>query len=640
MLFDPKSPVSLRRGRFRYFPVVPGRMEFAAAVREEIRREPPAIVAVELPATLEESFQRATERLPELSIILYDDEDSGDAVYVPVEATDPFVEGLRTAKELGLATAFLDPDLSERPHLEDSYPDVYAVRRLGLEKYIEAYRFHPRTREREVAIHAEGLAWKLQGCDPEAEILVVVSLNLLDALLEAMEKPQTQPLRKARRRGVRVLNLHPESLAETLTDMPFLQAAYEARRGGKVPEQARLASVERTTRGFTVVEPPKPDAKMAALVSAVEDGLDRQGVHFRIFTAAEQAYGRKTGERVSHWQRRLWARYSRNLALVRNLLLPPLFDLTVAARGVVDDDFAWELWEVGAWYPHQKTDTDLATAKVSGEQLWVNRRMMRLRKRTPSRKGQAKPVGLKGRKAERFPGEWKSEWSGVGICSYPPEDLVIEDFGDFLKKKGKSMLSAERARVEPFTTSTLDGIDLRETLRNWHDGRKIYVRENQKVSGEVGAVVVIFDDERDQRYPYCITWLGESQNESDMAFYATNPFENFAGPGIGRAEYGGLLLSLPSRRMADVWSDWDYTFTHSKPERLLAAALDYTLEKIVIYVAPKPPRSLFKTIANRLGRKIVYIPIRGLSPVMLKKVRLMHVLDGHERRGAAKDYIG
>ena len=53
----------------------------------------------------------------------------------------------------------------------------------------------------------------------------------------------------------------------------------------------------------------------------------------------------------------------------------------------------------------------------------------------------------------------------------------------------------------------------------------------------------------------------------------------------------------------------------------------------------KPPRSIFRSIAGHLGRKIVYIPIGQLSPVALKKVRVMHVLDGHERREMAKDYV-
>ena len=76
------------------------------------------------------------------------------------------------------------------------------------------------------------------------------------------------------------------------------------------------------------------------------------------------------------------------------------------------------------------------------------------------------------------------------------------------------------------------------------------------------------------------TWLGEHQNESDMAFYSTFPFDNLVGPGIGRGEYGGFLMSLPARRMFDVWQDPDYDFAESKPERLLLAGLDYSLQKL------------------------------------------------------------
>ena len=43
---------SLERGRFTYFPVVPGRLEFAIEVRRAILRERPQVVALELPATL------------------------------------------------------------------------------------------------------------------------------------------------------------------------------------------------------------------------------------------------------------------------------------------------------------------------------------------------------------------------------------------------------------------------------------------------------------------------------------------------------------------------------------------------------------------------------------------------------------
>ena len=73
-------------------------------------------------------------------------------------------------------------------------------------------------------------------------------------------------------------------------------------------------------------------------------------------------------------------------------------------------------------------------------------------------KQQLRPGGLKKRKKEQFPGEWAQQLDGNAICSYPPEDFVIENYGRFLKQKAKSILSEERERVEPFTTSVLDGI--------------------------------------------------------------------------------------------------------------------------------------------------------------------------------------
>ena len=596
---------SLRRGRFTYLPVVPGRMEFAIEVRQAILRERPQVVALELPVTLQQAYLRAVARLPEMSVIVYPDEqDEERAVYVPVEPADPFVEAIRTANETGADVVFADPESGERPHLKDNYPDPYSIRHVGYAKYVEAYRVYPQERSDEIARHAGGIAWKLQGCDPLARVLVVVSLNLLDATLDSMEEPQAQPMARLRREGVRVLNPHPDSLAEITIEYPYLQYRYELFRH----------------------------------LLTDTNSIDRRHVQLALFREAEKSYEANTGERVAHWQRRMLARYARNLALADGGLMPGIFDLAVAARSIVDDNYGWDVWDTAGKYPPQKTGSDLETVQISGEEVWLDTKRIRLRRRLPSAKRRLRPVGLKPRKKEKIPGEWARELNGNSICSYPPEDLVIEDYGRFLKKKGKSILSEERARTEPFTTSLLDGIDLRETIRNWHEG-KIYVRQFQKISGEVGSVIVIFDEDRDERYTYMTTWLGEHQNESDMAFYSTFPFDHVVGPGIGRGEYGGFLMSLPARRMFDVWQDPDYEFAESKPERLLLAGLDYSLERFVVYVAAKPPRSVFRNIAARFGRTIIYIPIGQLSPVTLKKIRVVHVLDGYDKRSLAKDYI-
>src|SRR5580704_12069963 len=95
---------SLERGRFSYLPVVPGRLEFAIEVRRRILREQPDVVAVELPATLEAAYLDAIRRLPQISVIFYNDTtlgarpsdsvysphaDDDRSVYVPVEPADP-----------------------------------------------------------------------------------------------------------------------------------------------------------------------------------------------------------------------------------------------------------------------------------------------------------------------------------------------------------------------------------------------------------------------------------------------------------------------------------------------------------------------------------------------------------------------
>ena len=67
------------------------------------------------------------------------------------------------------------------------YPDTYSIRHIGLSRYIDAYRVYPQPRSPEIAAHAQGIAWKLQGANPLATVLVVVSLNLLDPVLDADE---------------------------------------------------------------------------------------------------------------------------------------------------------------------------------------------------------------------------------------------------------------------------------------------------------------------------------------------------------------------------------------------------------------------------------------------------------------------
>ncbi len=607
MIQEPSSAGTLVRGNLTYLPVVPGRLEFAARVRRYILEHRPDVVAVELPSSLEDEYAQALARMPRMSVIVLPDEDEESATYIPVEPGDPFVEALRSARDIDAQVLFLEPASAEKPHLTDSYPEPYSVELIGMRSYVEAYRVHPQPRTSEMEAHSSAMAWKLQGADPLASVLIVVSLNLLDPLLDAMDAPQDEPALPAARLFSRgeLFNLHPDCLAQVSSEPPYFQELYEKTR----KSQGSVIAIDR------------PRSQLALL------------------REAEREYEINTGERIASWQRRSIAKFTRNLAMLDSRLVPGVYDLTLGARSIVDDNYGWEVWQMGNRLSVQKTeDPPLETLNLSGEDVWIKTRKIRIRRRLPRMKQMLKPAHLQQHKREGFKGEWASQTDGNSICSYPPEDLVIEDYGRFLKRYAKGVVSEERARVEPFTTSTLDGIDLRETIRNWHEG-KLFVRELGRFSGDIGAVVVIFDEDRQDRYTYLTTWLGEHQNESDMAFYSTQPFEHLVGPGIGRAEYGGLLMTLPPRRMFDVWHDSDYDMAETKAERLLMAALDYSMERNVLYVAAKPPRSILRQFASRVNRKIIYMPLGQLSPTKLKKIRVVHVLDSHQRRAQAKQYV-
>ena len=77
----------------------------------------------------------------------------------------------------------------------------------------------------------------------------------------------------------------------------------------------------------------------------------------------------------------------------------------------------------------------------------------------------------------------------------------------------------------------------------------------------------------------------------------------------------------------------------NKPERLLMSAIDYSLEKHVVYVAATPPSGWCQSMAARLGKKLIYLPIGIFSPVTLKKIRRFHVLEGHHVRKDARHYL-
>lgn len=638
-------------GPVHALPILHYRMEFAQLVRMAFARVRPDAVAVELPATLEAPFVRALRRLPQISVLSY--QAGAETVYLLIEPADPLVEAARQALELGIPLHFVDVDTDTYPRHYEPLPDSYSISRIGLEAYYREYRAATDGEEpcREDQRREQGMAYRLQQIARQHQrILFVCGMAHLERIKGLFAVSQAMPLERVRRDGVSVFNLHPDSCREILAEFPFLSAVYELRRGPLPDEPVENCSGLR--KRFHALELIRGGKEQASEELLMENAIrrtarhlgatgafpDRQRLIYRLFNEAARHYRQETGETLHLWQKRAFFRFARNYALQTGMLLPDLFQLLAAARGCIDDNFAHAFCRLATCYPWQSAESDLATINISPEEIWGGSRRIRFRPRQKRSKGLSQ-LGLLKRKREVRPGEWLEGFDDPSICSYPPEDIAIEEYGRFLKRKGCMQLSEEMTRTEKFSSSLLDGIDMRETLRNIHEGA-IYVREQQRVGGGVGCLVVVFDEDRkSERYPYRMTWLGEHEQESDMAFYATDPAENIVGPGICRCEYGGFMLSYPPRRMMDVWHDPDYQHAVTRGEVLLLAALDYSIEKHVVYAAAKPPRSIFKQLAARRDRKIVYIPLGSLSPHKLKQMRILHILSGKDKRDIARDYI-
>lgn len=604
-MFSEAERLGLRRGRWTFLPVAPRRIEFAAVVRQWLLELRPARVAVELPRSGRAALLQALQQLPGISVLLRTtSEEESPEVAAVIEPADALTEACRTALELGARIELIGDSRKPLRERWDLYPDPAALGVISYERYVELYMRRPPPPPAEGSGGWEAAAW-LGTMDRDTDTAVVLRLPALVEMLPLLDVPAPKPQVETGSRHSYGM-VAPASLGDITEDCPWLQERYEQWRAQLAPGGS--ASVP-----------------------------DRRAWLEQLWREAEENYRAIHGGELAPWQRRQSGRFLKRLVRAGGWVAPSLFDLVAVARGVVDDNFAYELWRLGTSYSHQPAGSEDALLELTASDVFPQTRRLRLRHRYELDKRRLAPKQWK-RRPGRAPDLWAAQLGGNAICSYPPEDVVIEDYGRFLRQRAVTLLGEERSRVEPFTASLHDGIDLRETIRRWHEGR-IYVRETEKLTGEAGAVVVIFDEDRENRYSWLTTWLGEHSNESDMAFYSTPPFEHLVGPGIGRAEYGGFLMTMPPGRMADVWTDPDYGFAETKAERLLLAAIDYSLERHVVYVAAAPPRARMRQIAARLDRQILYIPLGALSPEKLRKIRVLHVLDSYERRRIAPRYI-
>lgn len=607
-MFDNDS-FYIKKGNIFAVPIVHYNMEMASQVRLAFETIQPDCVAVELPETMQPFMLHAASRLPDLSVILTYNQNE-DPLYFLCEPCDGAFEAIRSAAENRLPAFCVDLDVDYYPDIREVIPDPYAAYKIGLKAYYEIYEqalkeknplFLQQDIQRE--IH---MARRLKELSLSYDrILFVCGMSHLHSILNLIDKTSFSIFPHASRETVKLCTLTEKSAREVMSEWGWLTMKYEETRN-----------------------------------QIKNELLDRQKCLLQLYKEASEIYIESTGNTFPSYHLRNTMKFVRNYALIANRLTPDLFQILTAAKGCVDHNYAYEVWNLATTYSYLKNIDGLPALDLSINDIWGSSKIIRFHRKERSRKNDLPFRKRKDRSQVIF-----KPPSPFTICSFPPEDVAIEKFGNFLKKKGTQILTDEASRTLPFSTSLEDGIDTKETIRHWFE-KKLYVKVKGKPPGGVGAICIIFDDDSPkegeiytEKFPWCTTWIGEHQQESDMALYATSYTKQVVGPGISRCEYGGFMMSYPPRRLLDVWSDPDYRECRTKPEVLLMAAIDYALKPVIVYVASSPPKSFLKSFARRYGKKIVFVPIGQLSPITINKLRAFHVLDGHDKRKIADEYI-
>jgi len=417
-----------------------------------------------------------------------------------------------------------------------------------------------------------------------------------------------------KREEIRIFNLSPASYIHILREIPYITYLYEIHR----PE----------------IKSPK-------------DFFDKLEGYKRLYLDSKEKYFEEFNEPVSLQKLKLILQYSRNYAFIENKIIPDLFHLVVSAKNIVDDDYAAIVYETAMSYPFFDTKQKYPTVEIKKKRATIDSRTIKLRRRVPVEKTVYRKIPLKRRPKEKYKGEWERKWydNYHGIYSYPPEDIIFEDYMAYIRRKAMKILIEDKIRIHEFKTSLMDGIAIRDTIRNWHLNQKLYVREELPPKGSIGPVVCIFeeDDTMDREYSYQLDWTHEHMQESDLFIYATPPGENIIGPGISRGEYGGFCSIFPP--LENIYIDdveyWDEMskIRNKAGELLLKAIFLAEDHKYIVYVAKKPPDSYLKSLARKKGLYIIYIPLTELNPSALKKIRIVHYLNSKKVREHAKHYI-
>jgi hypothetical protein len=615
--------------RIRVLPILHASGDVAQEVRERLISRPVDCVAVPLPHSVEDTLEHAIDDLPCISVVTIPEPSRDEAAtvsYVPVDPCQAVIMGIRVAMGEGIPRAYIDRDVSVFDPLAFSAPDTFALKTVSLEAFA-ASMIPSCSAPEQGSQRWKRIAW------------MAFRLHELELEYESI-----------------LCLCH-------LADWPWLRMAYQERNEYLNPEMPVEAPerhlVDASTLYFILSELPFVtelyERRRAELRSDRHLSID--GIKELLLETRQR--WRQTRDASTHsipnWVTpqllQTYLQYVRNLALLDRRLTPDLYQLVLAAKQTAGDEFAVMLLETAKSYSFQQTNDNGYDAPVEAgiDKLALpDGRVVVAKNRLQGPPQMWRSLSLQPRPTRKTNRRWSLLWNPHRQCSWPPEDQKIESFNTHIREQAKAIMGADLARVEKFTTSMKDGIDLRESLRQWCARRPsnasrrmdIYVKDIPPARGSVEAVIFLFETPADpDRYSWQATWYAEHAEESTLCFYATPFPDNLVGPGIGQSFYGGALFLFPPRSIPDIWSDPGLAFTSTLEERLIAAAAVHSQEPYIALVAPIPPPARWRVIARQFGRKLVYIPLARFSGQTVDRLRRFHVLNGHNIRSYAAQFI-
>jgi hypothetical protein len=620
--------------RLTCLPVIHGSGDFALAVRRLMLEQSFDCLAVPLPPSFQADVELGIEHLPSPTIVTQpepsqytsewspdrdaeDDQDSEDVdepeepthSYVPIDPCQPVIAALRAAVSEHIPRAFIDLETARFVPSSAVLPDAYALKKVPLEQFAAAILpAIARPDHEQINDRIVHMAARLHDLERRYQSILFVCSILDWPWIREAYMEQQEPT--AEHDDVEETSLYQpdnRTLMFLLGELPFITGLYERARA-ELEDDSNLSI----------------------------DGIKELLLLARHFYNDDL---KRAARKITPHLLRQCLKYIRNLTLFEKRFTPDLYTIVTAAKQTAGDQFALSVAEAAREYPYVE-DTDLPPISLGVDRGRLpDGEIVRLISRLPGPPLLWRGLELRRRPDRRERDQWRYAWNPFSQCSWPPEDKSIEDFRAHVFDRARAVMGADLARTEPFTTSILDGIDIRDTLRHWYEN-KLYVKVLPPSQGKLDCVVMLFVSPADPReYPWRTTWYAEHKDESTLAFFATDFTKELVGPGIALATYGGALFLYPPVAIPDIWHDRELDFTETLEERLLAAACRYSACPHIALLSAAPPGAGWRKLGQRYKKKWVHLPLSQFSDATIQQLRMVHVLNGREIRSYAADFI-